>query len=174
MYRMRVFYFFFFFFFSSRGRHTRYGRDWSSDVCSSDLFPDRRAQPGPVERVDQGTLDPGTGVERLPADALALHTEPSAAIVVVVGDPGQVHRGARQVAELGKLRAADADIQVAGALVGQPVVDDRRREAQVVAPAVLEGGGDERPPVCRLPQAPGARRQEHIRAMRDAHRLLAC
>src|SRR5215813_8892826 len=27
----------FFFFFSSRRRHTRCGRDWSSDVCSSDL-----------------------------------------------------------------------------------------------------------------------------------------
>src|SRR6266498_1122272 len=25
------------FFFSSRRRHTRCGRDWSSDVCSSDL-----------------------------------------------------------------------------------------------------------------------------------------
>src|SRR5690625_4300367 len=30
---------FFFFFFSSRRRHTRWPRDWSSDVCSSDLFP---------------------------------------------------------------------------------------------------------------------------------------
>src|SRR5436305_6232931 len=29
--------FFFFFFFSSSRRHTRCGRDWSSDVCSSDL-----------------------------------------------------------------------------------------------------------------------------------------
>src|SRR6266536_1477628 len=28
----------FFFFFSSRRRHTRSTRDWSSDVCSSDLF----------------------------------------------------------------------------------------------------------------------------------------
>src|SRR5258707_9253036 len=27
-----------FFFFSSRRRHTRYWRDWSSDVCSSDLY----------------------------------------------------------------------------------------------------------------------------------------
>src|SRR5439155_9081280 len=26
-----------FFFFSSRRRHTRWPRDWSSDVCSSDL-----------------------------------------------------------------------------------------------------------------------------------------
>src|SRR5438105_8925233 len=29
---------FFFFFFSSRRRHTRSTRDWSSDVCSSDLL----------------------------------------------------------------------------------------------------------------------------------------
>src|SRR5690625_7577035 len=27
------------FFFSSRRRHTRWPRDWSSDVCSSDLAP---------------------------------------------------------------------------------------------------------------------------------------
>src|SRR3712207_6949661 len=27
----------YFFFFSRRRRHTRYWRDWSSDVCSSDL-----------------------------------------------------------------------------------------------------------------------------------------
>src|SRR5690606_39296543 len=26
-----------FFFFTSRRRHTRFSRDWSSDVCSSDL-----------------------------------------------------------------------------------------------------------------------------------------
>src|SRR3712207_8850552 len=28
-------------FFSSRRRHTRYWRDWSSDVCSSDLVVER-------------------------------------------------------------------------------------------------------------------------------------
>src|SRR5690606_40565085 len=33
------------FFFSSRRRHTRFSRDWSSDVCSSDLEHDQ------VERV---------------------------------------------------------------------------------------------------------------------------
>src|SRR5256884_1298724 len=32
----------FFFFFSSRRRHTRCSRDWSSDVCSSDLANARR------------------------------------------------------------------------------------------------------------------------------------
>src|SRR5204862_3463289 len=33
-----------FFFFSSRRRHTRSLRDWSSDVCSSDLFHKRWRQ----------------------------------------------------------------------------------------------------------------------------------
>src|SRR5205809_3353076 len=33
-----IYFFFFFFFFSSRRRHTRCSRDWSSDVCSSDLI----------------------------------------------------------------------------------------------------------------------------------------
>src|SRR5712675_1804610 len=35
-------FFFFFFFFSSRRRHTRCSRDWSSDVCSSDLADETR------------------------------------------------------------------------------------------------------------------------------------
>src|SRR3712207_8463004 len=33
------------FFFSSRRRHTRYWRDWSSDVCSSDLQCGRSVSP---------------------------------------------------------------------------------------------------------------------------------
>src|SRR6266487_5225594 len=36
--------FVFFFFFSSRRRHTRWTGDWSSDVCSSDLYPLPEAQ----------------------------------------------------------------------------------------------------------------------------------
>src|SRR5206468_7424012 len=43
-----------FFFFASRRRHTRSDRDWSSDVCSSDLLRRRRyklpAALGPVVR----------------------------------------------------------------------------------------------------------------------------
>src|SRR5690606_39398236 len=35
----------FFFFFSSRRRHTRFSRDWSSDVCSSDLVAVAHQQP---------------------------------------------------------------------------------------------------------------------------------
>src|SRR2546422_127181 len=35
------------FFFSSRRRHTRCSRDWSSDVCSSDLTRQRRRRTRP-------------------------------------------------------------------------------------------------------------------------------
>src|SRR5271157_1066457 len=46
------------FFFSSRRRHTRCGRDWSSDVCSSDLIRDT----GPCKKhitvtIDRGDID---------------------------------------------------------------------------------------------------------------------
>src|SRR2546430_11419110 len=34
-----------FFFFSSRRRHTRFDCDWSSDVCSSDLYTDSATTP---------------------------------------------------------------------------------------------------------------------------------
>src|SRR5690625_8023614 len=36
----------FLFFFSSRRRHTRWPRDWSSDVCSSDLVSPTGRGPG--------------------------------------------------------------------------------------------------------------------------------
>src|SRR5258707_6155315 len=44
------------FFFSSRRRHTRYWRDWSSDVCSSDLTFSRKAAGEMQERL-QTILD---------------------------------------------------------------------------------------------------------------------
>src|SRR5258707_5174481 len=49
--------FFFFFFFSSRRRHTRYWRDWSSDVCSSDLIaPAWRDDNGPLRTREEVAL----------------------------------------------------------------------------------------------------------------------
>src|SRR5438445_5777657 len=44
---MKLVSFLVFFFFSSRRRHTRYWRVWSSDVCSSDLSPPKRWSPRP-------------------------------------------------------------------------------------------------------------------------------
>src|SRR6185312_7749992 len=56
-----------FFFFSSRRRHTRSDRDWSSDVCSSDLANGRDLFRGIRHRADNllvglvGSHDRGTG-----------------------------------------------------------------------------------------------------------------
>src|SRR5256884_4155098 len=44
------------FFFSSRRRHTRCSRDWSSDVCSSDLGP----RASSARRGDRCGTAPGT------------------------------------------------------------------------------------------------------------------
>src|SRR5437870_9375444 len=55
------FFFVFFFFFSSRRRHTRWPRDWSSDVCSSDL---RRPGEGRTRRAHRGRQEAGAGVQR--------------------------------------------------------------------------------------------------------------
>src|SRR2546422_300580 len=49
-YYMRHAYYGFFFFFSSRRRHTRCSRDWSSDVCSSDL------RVGSIDRMGNGRV----------------------------------------------------------------------------------------------------------------------
>src|SRR5215208_2871513 len=53
---------YFFFFFSSRRRHTRWPRDWSSDVCSSDLVPpeERGGQTGFVHRSECVDVPSGT------------------------------------------------------------------------------------------------------------------
>src|SRR5690606_39984314 len=47
------------FFFSSRRRHTSFSRDWSSDVCSSDLTD--RSHGDPLLEVEQVSRDYGQG-----------------------------------------------------------------------------------------------------------------
>src|SRR5260370_18005695 len=55
----------FFFFFSSRRRHTRFKCDWSSDVCSSDLFGSLM-----LRRYDNGLVPQG-----ISADLIAQKSE---------------------------------------------------------------------------------------------------
>src|SRR5256884_9365062 len=70
-----------FFFFSSRRRHTRCSRDWSSDVCSSDLplmpldFVIDRLDALPATRaLAEGLPAPGTrlGISGLPGSSPAV------------------------------------------------------------------------------------------------------
>src|SRR5215510_8166476 len=48
-----------FFFFSSRRRHTRWPRDWSSDVCSSDLPSGRSTASKRFSRPRWAAVDSG-------------------------------------------------------------------------------------------------------------------
>src|SRR5260370_8190 len=53
-----------FFFFSSRRRHTRFKCDWSSDVCSSDLYIFAREQLRTLLGPDIQFIDTGAPVAR--------------------------------------------------------------------------------------------------------------
>src|SRR5690606_40496710 len=64
------------FFFSSRRRHTRFSRDWSSDVCSSDLAAPAPRRPG-------GDPDP---LAQRHGGGIVLREEPAVGGTVVAPD----------------------------------------------------------------------------------------
>src|SRR6266508_1027038 len=78
------------FFFSSRRRHTRWPRDWSSDVCSSDLIAgterlERLIRDLGVERgapVTEGSLE--SLLQQIAYETGAARRVPTAAVVEVV------------------------------------------------------------------------------------------
>src|SRR2546429_3101698 len=61
-----------FFFFSSRRRHTRCSRDWSSDVCSSDLT---MTISNPLEATGLRSRDPATDRHRAGAAVRILNSQ---------------------------------------------------------------------------------------------------
>src|SRR3712207_4682184 len=94
----------FVFFFSSRRRHTRYWRDWSSDVCSSDLNLQRRRQ-------TMAALLESTPVECHAIDEEALlaglrRGDDSAYEQMVRAFGGRMRSGERRVGEEGRSRGA--------------------------------------------------------------------
>src|SRR5699024_11683017 len=69
------------FFFSSRRRHTRSKRDWSSDVCSSDLAPESLAANDPMRPVV--TKLAADYKEKFKADATTFIGHPSDAMLLI-------------------------------------------------------------------------------------------
>src|SRR3712207_9372712 len=97
----------FFFFFSSRRRHTRYWRDWSSDVCSSDLHRGRVLIAEPLQRQRPGGVDSAVVAAHVAAGQQSRPVGAEAAQVVsgrqlglleIAGDLGG---GQRQIPEIG-------------------------------------------------------------------------
>src|SRR5690606_40302112 len=61
------------FFFSSRRRHTRFSRDWSSDVCSSDLHRNQQTGKGEdgVRQPHEEPIDAAPEISRQQAEQAA-------------------------------------------------------------------------------------------------------
>src|SRR5256884_2560572 len=105
-----------FFFFSSRRRHTRCSRDWSSDVCSSDLTTLRDGEQAPGNSV--------TAEEKL---RLARQLDTLGVDVIEAGFPSASEgdrRAVRAIAEgirrpviAALARCHDRDIDLAGEAV---------------------------------------------------------
>src|SRR5256886_17261805 len=74
------------FFFSSRRRHTRFDCDWSSDVCSSDLY---RAAAAARDRAGLASRGPAHGVGPVRRGGLArgLRGAPGEALAPDRGQP---------------------------------------------------------------------------------------
>src|SRR6266498_1104091 len=134
---------FFFFFFSSRRRHTRCGRDWSSDVCSSDLarldqllqaplFPLRVLDGSSVGVADMEVVERGAGAAQVRLASYLLLVDCRRELLRAVAD-----RGARR-SPLGREQLPEG--LAPGSLMGrghQYAVDieDRATEPDRHAPA---------------------------------------
>src|SRR5699024_11742276 len=85
------------FFFSSRRRHTIANRDWSSDVCSSDLFADGAPALSALAHPVRLTL--------LQAVLAGPHQTAELSALPGLGTSGQVYHHLNQLAAAGWLRS---------------------------------------------------------------------
>src|SRR5690606_40326147 len=99
---------------SSRRRHTRFSRDWSSDVCSSDLHRQRVVRTQPLQK-----LQVGYGSGRTETGAVArgeAPTKPSQQLAV--GITGLLHHppGAEQTVnqEIGRASCRERERRQGG------------------------------------------------------------
>src|SRR6266702_4892359 len=76
------------FFFSSRRRHTRWPRDWSSDVCSSDLGPGGKFQIWyTVAEFSRTPFSPVINIELVPGPDLYFRIEGPGGVVLLDEPP---------------------------------------------------------------------------------------
>src|SRR6266511_141877 len=128
----------FFFFFSSRRRHTRFSRDWSSDVCSSDLAPVAIGEEAEMANPDEAI---GDDVEQEAPDELVdreLHDLHSVAVSRVPPAEADAAISEGEEAVVGERDAvgvaAEIGEHVVGPGEGRLAVDDPGRPAEFGEP----------------------------------------
>src|SRR3712207_2921718 len=119
------------FFFSSRRRHTRYWRDWSSDVCSSDLmsvFEGSRLLRGQAGSKVTLTVIRGNAAE--PHEVTLVREKlagPSVTSRMIGSDVGYLRVASFQAGAPEELRRQGADLARGGA---KSLIIDIRRTAE--------------------------------------------
>src|SRR6266511_5723741 len=115
------------FFFSSRRRHTIFSRDWSSDVCSSDLPFVRQCARSSHERIDGAGYPDGLSDEAIPLPAR----------IVLVADALDALTSARPYRAARPMLAALAEIRSHSGTQFCPVVVAAFEELWRKEPGVL-------------------------------------
>src|SRR5256884_2171931 len=142
-----------FFFFSSRRRHTRCSRDWSSDVCSSDLFlcfPALLHGQGVTTAAMSGVVTDQNGTPLADANVVAVHVPSGTQYRAVTRAGGTYNAPNMRVGgpyrvtatRIGYRSHTEADVFLS---LGQDLRVDFRLEAQAVelAPVVATAERDE-------------------------------
>src|SRR6266513_4595515 len=104
---MRAGIFWSFFFFSSRSRHTRSKRDWSSDVCSSDL--DVGVGRAPTDIATHPLGDLGVGEDRCRRNIRRRVAWPSGLMLGQYGD-GRTNLAGRAIPALQSVMAHEGGL----------------------------------------------------------------
>src|SRR3989442_6286129 len=107
--------------FTSRRRHTRCGRDWSSDVCSSDLVP-----PQDLDQLFHPMVDPRASVTLV---AKGLPASPGAATGEAVFDADEAEALAHEGRKVILIRPETSPEDFHGIVAAQAGVTPRGRLA---------------------------------------------
>src|SRR3712207_7620241 len=103
------------FFFSSRRRHTRYWRDWSSDVCSSDLTRSAPGGASPQAVAVPRSCSGSVSVQPGPLPLVPSSQPPSRRVTLTPYRYGRPRSGKRRVGEEGKTRGSAVTLKTKNA-----------------------------------------------------------
>src|SRR5690625_6786516 len=111
------------FFFSSRRRHTRWPRDWSSDVCSSDLTDGLGLDKVGIETDEKGFIPVN--------DELRTQVNNIYAIGDVVGGAMLAHKASDEAVMVVRSEEHTSELQSRGQLVCRLLLEKKKQTQEV-------------------------------------------